>query len=74
VGSRIVICGEPAGQYEYLAVRLSYAAMLRTNAQTDAARGFFAEKAGVSPAELSITAGRTVIKREPMIEYREMPR
>lgn len=52
--------------------------MLRTNAQTDSARGFLAQKAAVlytvSPAELKVTAGGTVIKREPMIEYREVPR
>lgn len=52
--------------------------MLRANAQTDAARGFFAKKAGVLyavyPAELKVTAGSTVIKREPMIEYRELSR
>lgn len=47
VGSLVVICGEQPGRYEYLGVRLSDAAMLRANAQTDAARGFFAKKAGV---------------------------
>ena len=78
VGSLVVICGEEPGQYEYLGVRLSDAAMLRANAQTDAARGFLAQKAGVlyavSPAELTVTAGSTVIKREPMIEYRALSR
>lgn len=77
-GSLIVICGERAGQYEYLGVRLSDDAVLRTNAETDSARGFLAQRAGVvyavSPAELKVTAGSTVIKREPMIDYRVMPR
>ena len=78
VGSLVVICGEQNGQYEYLGVRLRDAAMLRANAETDAARGFLAQKAGVlyavSPAELKVTTGSTVIKREPMIECREVPR
>jgi hypothetical protein len=77
-GSLVVICGEQAGQYEYLGVRLSDAAVLRTRAQTDSARSFLAQRAGVlyaiSPTELKVTAGGTVIKQEPMIEYREVPR
>ena len=77
-GSLVVICGEQAGQYEYLGVRLSDAAVLRTKAQTDSTRSFLARRAGVlyavSPTELKVTAGTTVIKQEPMIEYREVPR
>ncbi len=77
-GSLVVICGEQAGQYEYLGVRLSDAAVLRTKAQTDSTRSFLAQRAGVlyavSPTELKVTAGTTVIKQEPMIEYREVPR
>jgi hypothetical protein len=77
-GSLVVICGEPAGRYEYLGIRLSDAAMLRTDAETDSARGFLAQRAGVvysvSPTELKVTTGNTVLKREPMIEYRLVPR
>jgi len=77
-GSLVVICREPAGRYEYLGVRLSDAAMLRTDAETDSARGFLAHRAGVvysvSPTELKVTTGNTVLKREPMIEYRVVPR
>ena len=77
-GSLVVICAEPTGQYEYLGVRLSDNAMLRTSAETDSARGFLAQRLGVvyavSPAELKVTAGATVIKREPMIEYRLLSR
>ena len=77
-GSLVVICGEQPGQYEYLGIRLSDAAVLRTNAETNSARGFLAQKTGVvyavSPTELKVTAGSTVIKREPMIEYREVTR
>jgi hypothetical protein len=77
-GSLLVICGEQAGRYEYLGVRLSDAAVLRTKAQTASTRSFLAQKAGVlyavSPAELKVTSGGTVIKQEPMISYREVPR
>jgi len=77
-GSLVVICGEQAGHYEYLGVRLSDAAVLRTKAQTDSTRSFLAQRAGVlyavSPTELKVTTGTTVIKQEPMIEYREVPR
>ena len=75
-GSLVVICGSDPGQYEYLGVRLSDAAVLRTHAQTDSTRSFLAQKSGVvyavSPTELRVTSGDTVIKREPMIEYREV--
>ncbi len=76
--SLVVICGEETGRYEYLGVRLSDAAVLRTAAQTDSARSFLARKSGVlyavSPTELKVTSGDTVIKQEPMIEYREVAR
>ncbi|WP_123027279.1 hypothetical protein [Mycolicibacterium stellerae] len=77
-GSLVVICGERTGPYTYLGVRLSDAAVLRTPASTDSTRGFLARKAGVlyavTPTELKVTAGSTVIKQEPMIEYREVAR
>ena len=77
-GSLVVICGEPSGRYEYLGVRLSDAALLRTRAETDAQRGYFAQRGrvvyAVSPTELRVTAGSTVIKEEPMVEYREVAR
>ena len=77
-GSLVVICARPTGQFEYLGVRWSDAAVLRTDAETNSARGFLAQKAGVvyavSPTELKVTTGNTVIKQEPMIEYREVPR
>ncbi len=77
-GSLVVICAEQTGRYEYLGVRLSDAAVLRTRAETDSARGFLAQRAGVvyavSPTELKVTTGTTLIKQEPMIEYREVPR
>ena len=74
----VVICGERTGPYEYLGVRMSDAAMLRTAASTNSTHGFLARKArvlyAVSPSELKVTAGSTVIKQEPMIEYRELAR
>jgi hypothetical protein len=77
-GSLVVICGEETGRYEYLGVRLSDAAVMRTAAQTDSTRSFLARKSGVlyavSPTELKVTSGDTVIKQEPMIEYREVAR
>ncbi|MDX1883794.1 hypothetical protein [Mycolicibacterium sp. 120270] len=77
-GSLVVICGEQAGRYEYLGVRLSDEALLRTGAESDSARSFLARRAGVvyevSPRELKVTSGTTVIKQEPMIEYRLMAR
>jgi hypothetical protein len=77
-GSLVVICGQRTGQFEYLGVRLSDAAVLRTYAHTNSTRTFLAQKAGVlyavSSAELKVTSGDIVIKREPMIEYREVRR
>jgi hypothetical protein len=77
-GSLVVICAQQNGQYEYLGIRLRDAAVLRTTAQTASARGFLAQNNSVvyavSPTELVVTAGDTVIKHEPMIEYRELPR
>jgi hypothetical protein len=77
-GSLVVICWQRPGQFEYRGVRLSDAAMLRTSAHTNSTRTFLAQKAGVvyavSSAELKVTSGDTVIKQEPMIEYREVQR
>ena len=77
----MVICEEQPGRYTYVGVRLNDAAVLRTTASptsTGSARGFLAGPAGavytVNRSELRVTAGRTVIKREPMIEYREVTR
>ncbi len=74
----VVICGEQAGRYEYLGVRLSDAAVLRAKAQSATTRSYLAQKAGVLsavyPTELKVTSGDTVIKREPMISYREARR
>jgi hypothetical protein len=71
--SYVVICGGANGHYEYLGVRLSDDAILKTAAETTPSRGFLARNAGVvyavSPTELLVTAGDSVIKQEPMIEF-----
>jgi hypothetical protein len=71
--SLVVICTAAAGRFEYVGVRLSDSAMLRTIAERTAARGFVARnndvRYAVSPTELLVTAGSTVIKREPMVEF-----
>jgi hypothetical protein len=73
-GSLVVICGDRGGRYGYLGVRLSDAAVLKTAARTTSTHGFIAQNASVtysiSPAELRVTAGDSVIKQEPMISYR----
>jgi hypothetical protein len=73
-GSLVVICGDAGGRYGYLGVRLSDDAVLKTPARTTPTRGFVARNAAVtysiSPAELRVTAGGSVIKREPMLSYR----
>jgi hypothetical protein len=72
--SFVVICAGGNGHYEYLGVRLSDDAVLRTAAETTPTHGFLARNASVtytvSPTELRVTAGDTVIKQEAMIEYR----
>jgi hypothetical protein len=74
-GSLVVICADPDGRYGYLGVRLSDDAVLKTSAHATPTHEFVAQNASVryavSPVELKITAGGSVIKQETMIEYRE---
>jgi hypothetical protein len=76
-GSLVVICGERSGRYDYLGVRLSDDAALKTVARSTPTHEFIAHNKGVtyaiSPNELRVTAGDAVIKQEPMIDY-EGPR
>jgi hypothetical protein len=73
-GSLVVICGDRNGRYDYLGVRLSDDAVLKTSARTTPTHEFIAQNASVtysiSPAELRVTVGGAVIKQEPMIDYR----
>lgn len=75
LGSLIVICGDSDGRYCYLGVRLRDEALLKTPAKATPAHQFIAHNASVtyaiSPAGLVVTAGGAVVKREPMIDYRE---
>ncbi|BDY32055.1 hypothetical protein [Mycolicibacterium mageritense] len=74
--SLVVICLDRSGRFEYHGVRLSDKAALTAGAQTVQGRQFLARNANVSyavsPRELLVTAGSTIIKQEPMVEFREM--
>ena len=71
--SVVVICAGVDGRYEYLGVRLSDDAVMRTSAETTSSHGFVAHNASVtyavSATELLVTEGDSVIKKEPMIEF-----
>jgi len=73
--SLVVICVDQNGKYEYRGVRVSDGAALKMATQTTVGWVFVARNDGVtyvvSPRELLVTSGKTVITREPMIEYRE---
>ena len=73
-GSLVVICSDRDGRYGYLGLRLRDDAVLRASARATPAHEFVAQNASVlyavSPVELKVTVGGSVIKREPMIEYR----
>jgi hypothetical protein len=73
-GSLVVICSDHDGRYGYLGVRLRDHAVLRTSAHATPTHEFVAQNSSVvyavSPIELRVSAGGSVIKQEPMIEYR----
>ncbi len=73
-GSLVVICGDRDGRYGYRGVRLSDEAVLSAVARSTQTHQFVAQNASVtysvSSTELRVTAGRAVIKQEPMIDYR----
>jgi len=73
-GSLVVICGDSDGRYGYRGMRLSDDAVLKTAARTTPTHEFIAQNAtvtySISPAELRITAGGAVLRREPMLDYR----
>ncbi|MBU9765193.1 hypothetical protein FR943_15240 [Mycobacterium sp. TNTM28] len=74
--SLVVICLDRSGGLEYHGVRLSDRAALAASADVKPGRRFVARNYqvnyAVSPTELLVTAGSAVIKREPMVEYREI--
>jgi hypothetical protein len=65
------------GRYEYLGVRLSDAAYcgrtLKPILHVDFSRRNPAYCTPSPPLELTVPLGNTVIKHEPVIEYREAP-
>ena len=75
--SLMVICVVPDGKYEYRGVRLSDNAVLLVAAEPTNEGGFVARNDGVtytvSPTQLLVTSGETVLFREPMTEF-EAPR
>lgn len=75
-GSLVVVCLDRSGHFEYHGVRLTDSAALAAKAEKTPERKFLARNHGVdyavSPTELLVTSGDAVIKREPMVEYREI--
>lgn len=75
-GSLVVICLDRTGRLEYHGVRLSDRAALAASADLTPGRKFVARNYqvnyAVSPTELLVTSGSAVLKREPMVEYREI--
>ncbi|MDH6194208.1 hypothetical protein M2272_000829 [Mycobacterium frederiksbergense] len=74
--SLVVICLDRSGRLEYHGVRLSDHAALAAAADLTPGRRFVARNYqvdyAVTPTELLVTSGKTVLKREPMVEYREI--
>jgi hypothetical protein len=73
--SLVTICSDLKGGYTYRGVRLSDGAALNVSAESTGGREFVARSDGVtyslSTQQLVITAGDTLVRREPVIEYRE---
>ena len=72
-GSEVAICAAADGQYVYKGVRLSRGTTLDLGGVTLTPNGFEARNDGVvynvSPTELVIAVGNTVLSREPMVAY-----
>lgn len=70
--SRIAICKTTGGQYQYRGVRVSDGAKLILPARQSGG-GFAAENDGitytVTSNSLTVSAGNTVIRQEPMVDY-----
>jgi hypothetical protein len=68
-------CDDQQGGHLYRGVRLSDGAALNVPAETTGGREFVARSQGVtyslSTQQLVITAGDTVVRREPVVEYRD---
>jgi hypothetical protein len=71
--SRVAICKTPGGQYEYRGVRVRDGAKLIIPASQSGDGGFVADNEGVTylvtPKSLVVSAGNTVIREEPMVDF-----
>ena len=73
--SLVTICADQKGGYLYRGVRLSDGAALDVSAESTGGRQFVAHSGEVayslSTQQFVVTAGDTVVRSEPVIEYRE---
>jgi hypothetical protein len=73
--SLVAICIDQSKAYQYRGVRLSDGAPLAVPAENVGPREFFAHNNGIDyqlgTEQLVITSGTTLIRREPVLEYKE---
>ena len=73
--SRVAICVDPDGGYEYRGVRVRDGAKLVTSAEPSGDGGFVAENDGVTysvtASSLVVAVGERVIRDEPMIDFQK---
>ena len=71
--SRVAICKNSSGKYEYRGVRISDGAKLVVPASASSDGGFVAESDGitytVTSSSLVVSEGNQVIRREPMVNF-----
>lgn len=71
--SRVAICREPDGQYQYRGVRVRDGARLILPAQRSSDGSYTADNDGieysVSPSALVLSAGERLIREEPMLDF-----
>ncbi len=73
--SRVAICVDPDGRYEYRGVRVRDGSKLVTSAKPSGDGGFVAENDGVTysvtASSLVVAVGERVIRDEPMIDFQK---
>jgi hypothetical protein len=73
--SRVAICVDPDGQYQYRGVRVRDGAKLIVPAERSDGSGFVAENDGVTylvtASSLVVSVGERVIRDEPMVDFEE---
>lgn len=71
--SRVAICKDPSGQYQYRGVRMSDGAKLVASAKPTGSGGFSADQDGVTYTVTSnaliISSGRQEIRQEAMVDF-----